>query len=79
MKPTKTKKHEGKANGRRRTPADFQTIKIYRGSYDKLQTSIERLARNGWSSVGANREDSFTIANVIDEALAALLDRRALT
>ena len=53
----------------------FRTIKIYQEAYDKLQTIQEQLARDGWSSVGADRHDSATVANVMDEALIALAER----
>lgn len=58
--------------------ADFQTIKVYKTTYAKLQELIDKLARRGWTSVGANRDDPFTIANVMEEAVTALHERKEL-
>jgi hypothetical protein len=54
----------------------YRTVKIKITSYQKLQELLERLAHDGWASVGADRRDAPTITNVVDEAISSLLARK---
>jgi hypothetical protein len=56
---------------------ELRTIKIRSSAYDRLQALLARLASHGWRSVGVDREDPPTIADVVDEGLQLLEARGA--
>jgi hypothetical protein len=56
----------------------YRTVKITRETHVDLRELIDRAARNGWASLGADRVDKVTIANVMDEAMRLLKARKAL-
>lgn len=63
---------------------DLKTVKIYASTREKIDELIKLLAHEGWSSVGVDRRESneegsrspFTVANVIDGAIDALMARK---
>ncbi len=59
-----------KAGGKQRQ----HTVKIDIASHEKLKSLIAGINSNGWAAVGnGDRNDTATIANVIDEAVTVLL------
>jgi hypothetical protein len=56
----------------------YRTVKITRETHVELHELIDRAARNGWASLGADRSDKVTIANVMDEAMRLLAGRKPL-
>lgn len=50
-------------------PAEYHSVKIRKATYDKLQNLIQKLAQDGWASIGSSRRDELTATNVIDEAI----------
>jgi hypothetical protein len=56
----------------------YRTVKITRETHVDLRELIDRAARNGWASLGADRLDKVTIANVMDEAMKLLKLRKPL-
>jgi hypothetical protein len=56
--------------------AKYRTVKITVESYEVLHGLMDKVSRNGWASIGANRNDKLIIANVIDEAFKALHERK---
>lgn len=57
----------------------YRTVKIRLETHADLHELIDRAARNGWASLGADRVDKVTIANVMDEAMRLLKARKPLT
>ena len=53
------------------------TIKISVDTHGQLKALIDKIVREGWQHVGADRQDSPTIANVVAEAITALTTRKA--
>jgi len=54
----------------------FRTIKIRIESYEKLRALLDRLMREGWTSVAVNTGRSVSLANIVDEALNTFGDRK---
>lgn len=57
--------------------SDTITIKIKRGTHTQLRTLIERLAVDGWGSIGLERTDVPTFATVIEAAVGKLTPDKA--
>lgn len=53
----------------------WQTVKIARATYEKAQKLVVKAARDGWRSLGVERQDPPGLGTVIDAGLAAL-DKR---
>lgn len=47
----------------------YRTIKIRIESYEKIRELLDRLMREGWSSVAVDTGRPVTLANVVDEAI----------
>jgi hypothetical protein len=56
----------------------YRTVKIRLDSHQELHELIDRAARTGWASLGSDRMDKVTIANVLDEAIQLLKARKQL-
>lgn len=54
----------------------YRTVKITDTSHEHLNEIMEKVSRHGWASIGADRNDKLTRANVMDEAIRTLLDRK---
>lgn len=47
---------------------DFVTVKLREAVRGKLDRLIVRLKRDGWTSIGRDREDAPTLSSVVEEA-----------
>lgn len=55
----------------------YRTVKITEVSHGHLSELMDKVSRYGWASIGAERNDKLTQANVMDEAIRVLLERKA--
>jgi hypothetical protein len=56
----------------------YRTVKITVEGHKLLHELLDKAARDGWSSLGADRKDKVTIASVVEEALTSLRARKPL-
>lgn len=52
--------------------AEFTTIRIRSSTHERLRRLSERLAREGWASIGVVRNDKPSMTSIVEEALTRI-------
>jgi hypothetical protein len=55
---------------------DRAVVKLQRETYDAIKALLSHVSRNGWASVGIERDDPPSIGGLIDESVRLLAARQ---
>ena len=56
----------------RKTEDGYRTVRIKIATHVRLQKIVERVARDGWKSIGSKRTTAPTLTDIVEEAVDRL-------